>query len=804
MAKEFKMKLQIDTGGAVKELEGTIDTISGFDKQLSALQDKLNNTKIGTEEYKKLQKEYDRTAKAAENVKNANKGWLDTIASAPGLVGTLGQSLQGVGKAFGNFNMLLKTSLVGFIAAAVVELVNQFKKMEGVMDPLNKVASIFSGVMSQLANTVLPLVVAPLEGIAFLLEKVSNLFGGAGSELADLADRQDALSDSTAEYELQQSKANRALQEAREKAADSTLSIKERKQALQDAEKEERNIAAAGKARALEQARIVAGQLATTLGLSKDRIDAIKKYDAAQLESFTKEIAQRKGLNQEQRTQLLQQLGTIQEIDAQTAKIGKKTAAGIKAIDNEAAAAAKEAAQKRLEAQKNELNAQIELEKNKANTSEKVLRELLEKKDKLENQGTKKSKAELELQAQNRDKAIKDALKADTDANKQTTDEAKKLEDDKIKILVAGTKQRIDEKNVELEKTKILYGEDSAEYKKQQNQIIADRQAALEEEKNAINAKKELSKEDVARLNAIKIEAGNLSNQVLANNQKEIKDAAAKVEAQKAIDAAELEYKMQKAEGDFELQRSIIAEQEELERQAYERAIAAAGDDKVKKEQIELDYTKKKDGFTKARMDISDKEYQSQIKQAQGIANALGALSDLVGKDTIAGKALGISQALINTYVGASEVLKAKAVLPEPANTIVKIANLATTIATGLKTVREIMAVQVPTNEVPEVRIRKAMGGVLQGPTHQMGGIATPFGELEGGEYVINRASTMMFRPALDRINALGGGAVDYQAQGFAPSAVASEPPIIKTYVVASEMSSQQELDRIIKDRSKF
>ena len=96
------------------------------------------------------------------------------------------------------------------------------------------------------------------------------------------------------------------------------------------------------------------------------------------------------------------------------------------------------------------------------------------------------------------------------------------------------------------------------------------------------------------------------------------------------------------------------------------------------------------------------------------------------------------------------------------------------------------------------------MGGVLQGPTHQMGGIATPFGELEGGEYVINRASTMMFRPALDRINALGGGTVDYQAQGFAPQSATSERPIFRTYVVASEMSSQQELDRIIKDRSKI
>jgi hypothetical protein len=62
----------------------------------------------------------------------------------------------------------------------------------------------------------------------------------------------------------------------------------------------------------------------------------------------------------------------------------------------------------------------------------------------------------------------------------------------------------------------------------------------------------------------------------------------------------------------------------------------------------------------------------------------------------------------------------------------------------------------------------------------------------------------MMMRPTLDRINALGGGNVDYQAQGFAGNSMSTEPPIFKTYVVASEMSSQQELDMVIKNRSKF
>ena len=51
-----------------------------------------------------------------------------------------------------------------------------------------------------------------------------------------------------------------------------------------------------------------------------------------------------------------------------------------------------------------------------------------------------------------------------------------------------------------------------------------------------------------------------------------------------------------------------------------------------------------------------------------------------------------------------------------------------------------------------------ASGGVLYGPRHSQGGIQTAFGELEGGEAVINRRSTAMYGPLLSEINQAGGG----------------------------------------------
>ena len=97
-----------------------------------------------------------------------------------------------------------------------------------------------------------------------------------------------------------------------------------------------------------------------------------------------------------------------------------------------------------------------------------------------------------------------------------------------------------------------------------------------------------------------------------------------------------------------------------------------------------------------AKIALAEQERAARVQAAQDIGNAFGALSDLVGRQTAAGKALGIAQAIINTWIGVSEVLRAKSVLPEPIGTIAKIANVATIVATGINAVKNIAKVQVP------------------------------------------------------------------------------------------------------------
>ena len=154
-------------------------------------------------------------------------------------------------------------------------------------------------------------------------------------------------------------------------------------------------------------------------------------------------------------------------------------------------------------------------------------------------------------------------------------------------------------------------------------------------------------------------------------------------------------------------QDEINAKRDEVEQKKLDDAVAKeqeriANNNKIRATEYENKQRKEKEltEFTKQQADERIKqdelERKTKIDSAKAIGDALGQLSDLVGKQTATGKALGVAQALINTYIGASEVLRAKSVLPEPIGTISKVLNVATIIATGIKSVKAIIGTKVP------------------------------------------------------------------------------------------------------------
>lgn len=96
------------------------------------------------------------------------------------------------------------------------------------------------------------------------------------------------------------------------------------------------------------------------------------------------------------------------------------------------------------------------------------------------------------------------------------------------------------------------------------------------------------------------------------------------------------------------------------------------------------------------RNHIASLSSEQQIELAEKTSGILMSVSDLVGKQTAAGKVLAIASATIDTYAAANKAMNEKYGIFGPAAQIAKFAAVAATIATGIKNVKAIAAVKVP------------------------------------------------------------------------------------------------------------
>lgn len=104
--------------------------------------------------------------------------------------------------------------------------------------------------------------------------------------------------------------------------------------------------------------------------------------------------------------------------------------------------------------------------------------------------------------------------------------------------------------------------------------------------------------------------------------------------------------------------------------------------------------------------------------------------------------------------------------------------------------------------------IRKGQGGLVVGPSHEFGGVKYQGGgiELEGGETVVNRVSSVRYNDLLNQINVSGGGRPLVQ-NNFDDSRIVeaiarqrTEP--IRAYVLESEITNKQGINRRLEQLS--
>jgi hypothetical protein len=168
------------------------------------------------------------------------------------------------------------------------------------------------------------------------------------------------------------------------------------------------------------------------------------------------------------------------------------------------------------------------------------------------------------------------------------------------------------------------------------------------------------------------------------------------VEEQKLRDQAIADAKAAAVQAEFDAIFARLEREQELE-DIEKKRIADADqkefDDLFAQLEAETESERK---AAEAQKEIEKEKSDFKKQQLSEVGDALGKLGDIVGKETAAGKALGIATALINTYQGATEALKQKSTLPSPFDFAAKAINVAAIIASGIKSVKAITAVKVP------------------------------------------------------------------------------------------------------------
>ena len=309
-------------------------------------------------------------------------------------------------------------------------------------------------------------------------------------------------------------------------------------------------------------------------------------------------------------------------------------------------------------------------------------------------------------------------------------------------------------------------------------------EAKTSENKLAKSTKEDLEEEAQLKANLINLEAARLQKQKLVTSQivaakreeeaelKAIRDAAAlkKQEAEKA--ETDRQAAIDKINKDLEIQKENEKAETEIQKIELEKERKIAELDRLKateeeKANIIAFYDNK---ILKAKETINQKEIDAARQKTLAVGNALNQLSNIAGENTVAGKGFAVAAATINTYQGVTDALAAKTVTPF--DTALKFINAASILSNGLRTVKQIVSVKIP----------NAAGG------SGSGGASTP-----SGGSPIQSGGSVSIPPAF---NVVGASGTNQLADAIGGQ---TQQPV-QAFVVSSEVTSAQELDRNIID----
>lgn len=258
--------------------------------------------------------------------------------------------------------------------------------------------------------------------------------------------------------------------------------------------------------------------------------------------------------------------------------------------------------------------------------------------------------------------------------------------------------------------------------------------------------------EESLKLERYRLEQGLISQQEFANREQAFQLGVLQLEQQmreeqgraekerKALDEANLrELQMANITNEYDLRQAQLDAQ-------YAQELAAAERIGADTALIQAKYEKAKEDNTKARVN-------AELTMTAGLA---GQMSTLLGEESAIGKAFGVVQATINTYIGATKALAQGGILG--------IAQAAIVIAFGMKQVASIAKQKDPDTKINTSVKKYAKGGQIFGKSHAQGGVTFrgdngQVFEAEGGEnvYIMKKSASAEIN-ALSAVNEAHGG----------------------------------------------
>lgn len=209
--------------------------------------------------------------------------------------------------------------------------------------------------------------------------------------------------------------------------------------------------------------------------------------------------------------------------------------------------------------------------------------------------------------------------------------------------------------------------------------------------------------------------------------------------------------------------------------------------------------------------------YRSSV---EGLNGVIGNLVTAMGEETKAGKALVKVQQVLSAVtmsLAAAEAFRGlmKDISKGFPTNIIAVASTLATIAAAVAGWVSVFKKSKPegspegnsggssTTSTPYYGKNYADGGMIGGRRHAQGGTLI---EAEQGEAIMTRGAVSMFRPMLSLMNQMGGGK-SFDARIVKPDnpitkQVNQEPIIMKTYVVESELTSEQNKQARLKNLS--